>query len=75
MLFLFRAAYTAGRLSWLSCAWAVLAILNIFTCSPVDVSGAGRLGLRARASRVAFKDRRWDLGTGCGWIWIRSIID
>ena len=55
---LFRAAYTAGLLFLFACETAVLAILKIWMSSPVEESGAGRLGLRVRKSRVAFRDSR-----------------
>ena len=54
-------------------AWerVVLAILKFWMCSPVELSGAGRLGLRVRKSRVAFSDRRCDLGIG--WMDLDSV--
>ena len=54
-------------------AWdkAVLASLKFWMCSPVELSSAGRLGLRVRKSRVAFSDRRCDLGIE--WIDLDSV--
>ena len=70
---LLRAAYMAGRA--LRLAWelrvAVLAALKTWISSPVEESGAGRLGLRVRKSRESLSDRRCDFGRG--WMDLDSV--